>query len=123
MCEPGPVDEAAKAYIDDIDPATRPLFDRIHGLILGEFPDVEVGVSYKMPAYRRAGRSLNVGAWKHGVSLYGWGGEEDLAILRRHPGLSSGRGTLRITRDVARDIPDEEILQVLRGALGDMSAG
>ena len=113
------MDAAAQDYIDDIDPATRPLFDRIHRLIVGEFPDVEVGISYQMPVYRRAGRSMNVGAWKHGVSIYGWRDSEGLSILERHPELSSGRGTLRITRKVAGDIRDEELVELVRGALGD----
>ena len=37
----------------EIAPDARLLFDRIHGLIVGEFPDVEVGISYRMPVYRR----------------------------------------------------------------------
>ena len=113
------MDDTAKAYIDGIDPANRPLFDRVHGVIVGEFPDVEVGVAYQMPVYRRADRSLNVGAWKHGVSVYGWGDDDSLSILERHPELSSGRGTLRITRAVAEDISDAELVELVSGALGD----
>jgi hypothetical protein len=113
------VDAAAKAYIDGIDAENRPLFDRVHGLIVGEFPDVEVGIAYQMPVYRRAGRSVNVGAWKHGVSIYGWGDERGLSILDRHPELSSGKGTLRIPRTLADDISDAELAQLVRHALGD----
>jgi len=116
------VDAAARAYIDGIDAETRPLFDRIHGLILGAFPDVELGVAYQMPVYRRAGRSLNVGAWKHGVSIYGWRSEPTPSILDRYPQLSSGKGTLRITRAVADDIRDAELLELVRGSLGEDKA-
>ena len=114
---------AARAYIDGIEADTRPLFDRIHRLIVGAFPDVEVGVSYQMPVYRRRGRSMNVGAWKHGVSIYGWGHQENLSILERHPELSSGKGTLRIPRTVSEDISDAELVELIRGALGDDPAG
>lgn len=113
------MDAAAQAYVDEIAPEARVLFDRIHGLIVGEFPDVEVGISYRMPVYRRGSRSLNVGAWKHGVSIYGCPEECAMSILERHPELSSGRGTLRITHAVADDISDEGLMQVVRGALGD----
>ncbi len=113
------MDAAARAYIDSIDIDNRPLFDRIHRLIVGQFPDVEVGVAYQMPVYRRAGRSVNVGAWKHGVSIYGWGDRENLSILERHPDLSSGKGTLRIPRKVAEDISDAELVELVRSALGD----
>jgi hypothetical protein len=117
------MDAATKAYIDDIGPENRPLFDRVHGLIVGAFPDVEVGISYQMPVYRRAGRSMNVGVWKHGVSIYGWGDPASLSILERHPELSSGRGTLRITREVADDIADAELVELVRGALSDPPVG
>jgi len=121
-CDDGREDAAAQAYVDGIAADPRPLFDRIHRLIVGEFPDVEVGVSYQMPVYRRAARSLNVGAWKHGVSMYGWPGEGTFSILERHPELSSGKGTLRITRAVADDIRDEELVELVRGALSDGDA-
>ena len=113
------MDAAAKAYIEGIDPENRPLFDRVHRVIVGEFPDVEVGIAYQMPVYRRAGRSLNVGSWKHGVSIYGRGHQQGLSILERHPELSSGKGTLRITRRVAADISDAELVELVRSALGD----
>lgn len=113
------MDAAAQAYVDGIAADTRALFDRIHDLFVGEFPDLDVGISYKMPVYRRASRSLNVGAWKHGVSIYGFTDEGARSILERHPELFSGRGTLRITLAVADDIRDEELLHLVQSALGD----
>lgn len=116
------MDAAVRAYVDGIATDTRPLFDRIHRLIVGEFPDVEVDISYQMPVYRRASRSLNVGAWKHGVSIYGWSDQSASSILERHPELSSGKGTLRITRAVADDIRDEELVELVRSTLGEGDA-
>jgi uncharacterized protein YdhG (YjbR/CyaY superfamily) len=116
------VDAAAQAYVDKIAPEARLLFDRIHGLIVGEFPDVQVAISYRMPVYRRESRSLNVGAWKHGVSIYGFPEDRASSIIERHPELSSGKGTLRITHAVADDISDGEIIQLVRGVLGDDGA-
>ena len=116
------MDAAAEAYVNEIAPDARLLFDRIHGLIVGEFPDVEVGISYRMPVYRRGSRSLNVGAWKHGVSIYGFPEDRAVSIIERHPELSSGKGTLRITHAVADDISDKELIEIVRGALGDGGA-
>jgi len=113
------MDAAVQAYVDGIAADTRPLFDRIHRLFVGAFPDIDVGIAYKMPVYRRAARSLNVGAWKHGVSIYGFTDEGVDSIFERHPELFSGRGTLRITRAVADDIRDDELLHLVRSALGD----
>ena len=116
------MDPALQAYLDGIDPANRPLFDRIDGLILGAFPEVERGISYKMPVYRVGDRSLNIGAWKHGVSFYGWVEDASLSVLRSHPDLASGKGTLRIPRKLADDITDDELIEVIRNGLADDDA-
>ena len=71
------MDDTVQAYIDDIGPDQRPLFHRIHRLILDAYPTVDIVLSYKMPTYKVDGRSLHVAAWRHGVSLYGWDGERD----------------------------------------------
>ena len=66
------MDEVVRDYIDAIDQANRPLFDRVHQLILAAYPDVAVVISYQIPTYRTGRRRLHVGAWQHGVSIYGW---------------------------------------------------
>ena len=110
-------DEAAQAYIDGIDPANRPLFDRIDRLILDDHPTADVVIAYKMPTYVVGERRLHVAAWKHGVSLYGWEADRDGGFVERHPELSSGKGTLRIPTKSAGDIGDDELRAVLRGTL------
>ena len=117
------VDSEVQAYVDGIDPANRPLFDRVHGLIVDTFPDVQVGIAYKMPVYRVGDRSLNVGAWKHGVSFYGWVEDASLSVLRNHPELASGKGTLRIPRKVADDITDADLVEVIRNGLAADTPG
>jgi hypothetical protein len=119
----GEVESELQAYLDGIDPANRPLFDRIDGLILVEFPHAEVGIAYKMPVYRVGDRSLNVGVWAHGVSLYGVNDDDAPTLLARHPELSSGRGTLRIPRKVADDVTDAELVEVIKAVLGPGAAG
>jgi hypothetical protein len=70
-----------------------------------------------MPAYRVGARRLNLGVWKHGVSVYGWRGDRDGGFVARHPELSSGRGTIRIPLADAAGISDEELRALLGGAL------
>ncbi|MFC8258024.1 hypothetical protein ACFUNF_10420 [Streptomyces sp. NPDC057291] len=60
-------------YIDGIPAEHRPLFDRLHRLILEAHPGAAVVISYKIPTYQVGSRRLYVGAWNHGVSLYGPG--------------------------------------------------
>lgn len=112
------VDAAAEAYIDGLAPEPRALFDRVHRLVGEEVPSATVTVAYEMPTYVAGDHQLHVGAWSHGLSLYGWREEDATSVLARHPRLSSGRGTLRITYDAAADITDAELRRIVAGALG-----
>jgi hypothetical protein len=106
-----------QAYIDAIPPEHRPLFDRMHDLIVQARPDVEVTLSYKMPAYKAGQRRLHVGAWKHGISLYGWGADRDDGFSSRHPDLLASKSTLQLRPEDAAGISDAEFLGLVRAAL------
>jgi uncharacterized protein YdhG (YjbR/CyaY superfamily) len=111
------VDDAVRDYIDRIGPEYRPLFDRLHRLILAAYPDAAVVLSYQIPTYKVGGRRLYLGAWKHGVSLYGWGGDRADGFLSRHPELKTSKGTIQLRPEDAAGIPDEELTGLIRAAL------
>jgi len=106
-----------QAYIDGIPPGHRPLFDRLHRLILAAHPGVTVTLSYKMPAYQAGKRRIYVGAWKHGISVYGWGKDRAAEFTARHPELVTSTGTIRLRPEDAAAISDEELLGLARAAL------
>ena len=106
-----------QAYIDAIPPGHRPLFDRVHGLILAADPGVQVTFSYKMPTYRAGKRRIHVGAWKHGISVYGWGKDRAAEFTARHPKLVTSTGTIQLRPEDAAAISDEEFLGLARAAL------
>lgn len=114
----GQMDEAVRNYIDGIDAANRPLFDRVHGLILGAYPDAATGISYHIPTYRVGRRRLYVGTWKHGVSIYGWPQGSEADFVARHPALKTSKGTIRLRPQDAAEVPDEELLGLVHAALG-----
>jgi uncharacterized protein YdhG (YjbR/CyaY superfamily) len=111
------VPPAVQAYIDAITPGQRPLFDRLHHLILRAHPGAEVTLSYKMPAYQAGKRRLYLGAWKHGISVYGSQPDRDGGFASRHPGLVTSKGTIRLRPEDAVGISDEEFLDLARAAL------
>jgi uncharacterized protein YdhG (YjbR/CyaY superfamily) len=111
------MDEAVQGYIDGIAPEYRPLFDRVHRLILAEHPDATVVLSYKIPTYKVGKRRLYVGAWKHGLSIYGWQQGRDDAFTSRHPELKTSKGTLQLRPEDAAAIPDDELSDLVRAAL------
>jgi uncharacterized protein YdhG (YjbR/CyaY superfamily) len=111
------MDAAVREYIDAIPPEHRPLFDRVHRLILAAHPDAAVVMSYKMPTYKLGSRRLYVGAWKHGVSIYGWNQGADGGFGSRHPELIASKGTVRLRPEDAVRIPDAELGELVGRAL------
>jgi uncharacterized protein YdhG (YjbR/CyaY superfamily) len=111
------MDDAAQDYIDAIPAEHRPLFDRVHRLILEVHPDAEVAISYGIPTYKVDRSRLYVGSWKHGISLYGWGQDRDGGFIDRHPELRTGKGTIRLRLEDAADISDDELRGLARAAL------
>jgi uncharacterized protein YdhG (YjbR/CyaY superfamily) len=111
------MDDAAREYIDAIAPAHRPLFDRLHRLILEAYPDADVVISYGIPTYKVNAQRLYVGVWKHGLSVYGWQEGRDGGFMARHPELTTGKGTIRLRPDDAAGLSDDELRGLVRGAL------
>jgi hypothetical protein len=111
------MDDAVRNYIDAIAPEHRPLFDRLHRLILETHPDASVVLSYQMPTYKVGHRRLFLAAWKHGVSIYGWDQARDGGLTARHPGLKASKSTLRVRPEDAAAITDDEIRDLVRASL------
>jgi uncharacterized protein YdhG (YjbR/CyaY superfamily) len=108
------MNDAVRDYIDAIAPEYRPLFDRLHRLVLEAQPNAVVVLSYQMPTYKVGDRRLFVGVWKHGVSIYGWGEGRDAGFAARHPELKTSTGTIQLRPDDAADIPDDEFRDLVR---------
>ena len=104
-------------YVDAIVPEHRPLFDRLRALVLEVAPGATEKLSYGMPTYVVGGRKLSLGAWKHGLSLYGWGENRDGGFLDRHPELRTSKGTIQLRPEQADAVTDDELRALLRAVL------
>jgi uncharacterized protein YdhG (YjbR/CyaY superfamily) len=113
------MDQAVRDYIDAIAPEHRPLFDRLHRLVLEVCPDVQVVLSYQMPTYKVGRHRLFLAVWRHGVSIYGWRQGHDGGFTARHPELKTSKGTIQLRPEDAAAIPDAEFRELVRAALGD----
>ncbi len=113
----GGVDDEVRDYIEAIAPEHRPLFDRLHRLILEAHPDAKIVLSYQMPTFKVGRRHLFVAVWKHGVSMYGWQQGHDAGFTARHPELRTSKGTIQLRPEDAVHIFDEEFREFLRVAL------
>lgn len=112
------MDAAVQEYVNGIAAEHRHLFDRLHLLILAMHPGATVALSYGIPCYAVGGRRLFVGAWKHGLSVYGWQEGADAGFLERHPELRTSKGTLQLTPASAEGVSDAELADLFRSALG-----
>jgi uncharacterized protein YdhG (YjbR/CyaY superfamily) len=112
----GVMDEVVRRYRDEMDSEYRPVFDRLHQLIVATCPDAEVALSYGMPTYRIRRRRLSIGVWKHGLSLY-VSPSRDGGFSARHPELAAGKGTIKLRPADAACIPDAELQDLIRAAL------
>ena len=111
------MDAGVRKYIDAIAPEQRPLFDRIHKLVLKTRSDAEVVISYNIPTYKVGRRRLYLAAWKHGVSIYGWDQGRDAGFTARHPKLVGTKGTIKLRAADLAGIPDDELRDLVRHAL------
>jgi uncharacterized protein YdhG (YjbR/CyaY superfamily) len=95
------MDDAVRAYIDAIPSEHRPLFDRLHRLVLEAHPEAAVVLSYQMPTYKVGRNRLFLGVWKHGMSVYAWQQGRDAGFTDRHPELRTSKGTIRLRPETA----------------------
>jgi hypothetical protein len=58
-----------------------------------------------------------VGAWKQGISIYGWAPGRDAGFTDRHPELITGRGTIQLRPEQAVEISDDELRDLVLAAL------
>jgi uncharacterized protein YdhG (YjbR/CyaY superfamily) len=113
------MDDAVRDYIDAIAPEHRQLFDRLHRLILEAHPDAAVVLSYQIPTYKVGRHRLFLGAWKHGISIYGWQQGHDAGFADRHPDLRTSKGTIQLRPEDAAAISDDELRDLARASLDD----
>ena len=64
------MNQEVQSFMDAVPADRKPLFDRLHALITGLYPDAEVVISNAVPTYRAKPGWVALGYWKSGVSLY-----------------------------------------------------
>jgi uncharacterized protein YdhG (YjbR/CyaY superfamily) len=99
-------------YLDAIPETHRPLFDRLQSLILAQYPDAEMYVSYGIPTYRVGRHRVYLGLWKSGVSLHAIDAEP---FKQRHPSIKTGRGSLNFK--LTDEVPEDDVREVIQRAL------
>jgi uncharacterized protein YdhG (YjbR/CyaY superfamily) len=102
------------AWIADVPPEHRELFDTLHDLILATLPAAEVALSYNMPAYKVGSRRVSLGRWKGGVVLCTTTAEPVADFRRRHPQFGGGKVTIQFAP--GQDLPTADIADLITTA-------
>ena len=114
------IDEAAQNYLESLIPwesGARVQTERVIGLAFVACPEARVTVSYGIACIVAGKRRLYVGAWQHGLSLYGWSADRDAGFASRHRDLRSGKATLRLPPGVLKAMPDQELQEFVAATL------
>jgi uncharacterized protein YdhG (YjbR/CyaY superfamily) len=113
---PDRVPPEVEAYISAIPAEHRPVFDRLHNLVLDTLPDARVVISYNMPAYIAAGGRVSLSSGKAGVSLATTVPEPIAAFKAKHKGFKTGKVTVQFPPDA--DIAEADLRELIIAATG-----
>ncbi|MHB1296808.1 MAG: DUF1801 domain-containing protein [Anaerolineae bacterium] len=109
------MDEAVQRFIDMVPAESKPLFDRLHALILRLYPEAKIVISYQVPTYKMKTGWVALGYWKDGVSIYTNNPAHIAAFQAKHPQIKTNKASINLRR--ADEVLDEDLEQVIRHAV------
>ncbi len=111
----GRLSEEVIAYIEALPATHRPLFDRLHALILDELPEAEVVISYQIPLYRVGRRHVGLNPRRAGGLTLTTTSPDHIAEFKdRHPDFKTGKASIQL--DFDRELPEADLRTVIRKA-------
>jgi hypothetical protein len=104
-----------KLFFDAVPPERRPLFDRLHALILSLYPQADIVLSYGVPTYRVKPGWVALGYRKGYVSIYTNGPHHLAEFKAKCPGVKTGMGCINLKLD--EKVPLAALKQVIKHAI------
>jgi uncharacterized protein YdhG (YjbR/CyaY superfamily) len=83
-----------QCYLASVPKDRKPLVDKLHGLIIGLYPEAKIDMSYRMPTYKVKDGWVAVANQKQYVSLYTCGAHHLSKFKEKHPGIKTGKGCI-----------------------------
>ena len=109
------MNKEVQRYVDAVPDERRPLFDKLHELIIDLYPSAEVVMSYQIPTYRAKSGWVALGYWKDGVSLYTNGAHHIAEFKAKYPAIKTGKGS--ITLRLEEVVPVAALKKVVKHAI------
>ena len=102
-------------YAEGVPVAFRPMFDRLHALILEVRPEAEVVMQYQVPTYKVGKAKVFLGIWKRGVTLYTTDPANLDEFKLAHPKTKVNKASINFRAD--QDLPEDDVRAVVERAL------
>ncbi len=102
-------------YLDAVPEERKPLFDQLHTLIMGLYPNAEVVMSYQIPTYRAKSGWVALANQKHYVSLYTCGEHHIAEFKAKYPAIKTGKACINL-RDTD-PVPLAALKKVIKHAI------
>lgn len=104
-----------KEYIERVTDERRALYDSLHEIVLGQYPESEVVFWYGLPTYRTKTGRLNLAFWKGGVTLSSYDTSHVVDFKAKHSKIKTG--TVSISFKTSDTIPLESLKDVIKLAM------
>jgi uncharacterized protein YdhG (YjbR/CyaY superfamily) len=104
-----------KDYFEKIPESRKPGIQSLHDIILDEFPEATVDMTYKMPTFRYKEGWVAVANQKSYISLYTCGYHHIKDFKETFPKIKTGKGCINFReKDI---LPLDEIRKVIKHAI------
>jgi uncharacterized protein YdhG (YjbR/CyaY superfamily) len=107
--------DSFEQYAEGVPAPFRPMFDRLHELILEVHPEADVVIQYQVPTYLVGKAKVFLGTWKQGVTLYTTDPKNVEEFRREHPKIKVNKASINFRAD--EELPEEDVRAVLERAL------
>ena len=112
---PNSTSELLAEYVSLLSPKRSERIQKLHNLVVANYPDATLSMKYKMPTYEQGDGWVALASQKNYVSVYTCARAHIQPYLDRHPKAKCGTGCLNF-RD-SDDIVFEDLKPVLASAL------
>jgi len=110
-----PTDPAVRTFVEAVSDERRLLYEELHKLIMGMYPDAQVVISYGIPTYKAKSGRVGLGYWEGGVSFYPFGGHYLDQFRTEHPTIKTGKGTVNLK--VSEKVPVAALKTIIQQAM------
>jgi uncharacterized protein YdhG (YjbR/CyaY superfamily) len=109
------MNEEVQRYFDAVPEERKPLFNKLHAVIMGAYPNAEVVIWYGMPTYKAMSGWVALANKKHYVTLYTNSAHHIAEFKAEYPAIKTGKACINFK--VTDPVPSTALKKVVRHAI------